>query len=176
MSGETSRPETISALSHQSDRGLIMKPPLKAADVPLRETATAYPQPFAIRMKRRHKRQLGDQFGLRNFGVNLTALEPGAVSALQHRHSRQDEFIYVLDGEVTLVSGTDEHILAAGMCVGFPAGGGSHHLENRSDHPASYLEIGDRTEGDEASYPFDDLVAHREGSGWRFTHKNGEPY
>lgn len=153
-----------------------MKPPIKAADVPLRSTPSAYPLPFAARMAGRHKRQLGDQFGLHNFGVNLTTLEPGAVSALQHRHSRQDEFIYLLDGEVTLVSGTEEHILAAGMCVGFPAGGESHHLENRSKVPASYLEIGDRTEGDEASYPFDDLVAHREANGWRFTHKNGEPY
>src|SRR3546814_7330593 len=76
--------------------------------------------------------------------LNLTTLEPGAVSALQHRHNRQDEFIYVLDGEVTLVSGTEEHILAAGMCVGFPAAGESHHLENRGKRPASYLEIGDR--------------------------------
>lgn len=153
-----------------------MKPPIKAADVRLRSTPSAYPAPFASRMAGRHKRPLGDQFGLHNFGVNLTLLEPGAVSALQHRHSRQDEFIYVLDGEVTLVSGTEEHILGAGMCVGFPAADESHHLENRSKRPASYLEIGDRTEGDEASYPFDDLVAHRESGGWRFTDKNGEPY
>jgi uncharacterized cupin superfamily protein len=153
-----------------------MKPPIKASEVPPRSTPSAYPPPFAARMEGRQKRQLGDRFGLHNFGVNLTTLEPGAVSALQHRHSRQDEFIYVLDGEVTLVTGTEEHILAAGMCVGFPAAGESHHLENRGKRPASYLEIGDRTEGDEASYPFDDLVAHRGSKGWRFTHKNGEPY
>jgi uncharacterized cupin superfamily protein len=70
-----------------------MKPPIKAADVPLRGTTSAYPLPFAARMAGRHKRQLGEEFGLHNFGVNLTTLEPGAVSALQHRHSRQDEFI-----------------------------------------------------------------------------------
>lgn len=156
--------------------GLVMKPPVRAVDVPLRGKPSAYPQPFADRMAGRYKRQLGDQFGLCNFGVNLTMLEPGAVSALQHSHSRQDEFIYILDGDLTLVSGTQVHGLAAGMCVGFPAGGDSHHLENRSSRPATYLEVGDRTEGDEASYPFDDLVALREGNGWRFTHKDGEPY
>src|SRR3546814_4374873 len=118
----------------------------------------------------------GSKFGPPTCGVNLTTREPGTVSPLQHRHNRQDGFIYVLDGEVTLVSGTEEHILAAGMCVGFPAAGESHHLENRGKRPASYLEIGDRTEGDEASYPFDDLVAHRDSKGWRFAHKNGEPY
>src|SRR3546814_20986652 len=153
-----------------------MKPPIKATEVPPRSTPSAYPPPFAARMEGRQKRQLGDQFGLHNFGVNLTTLEPGAVSALQHRHNRQDEFIYVLDGEVTLVSGTEEHILAAGMCVGFPAAGESHHLENRGKRPASYLEIGDRTEGAEASYPFDDLVAHRGSTGWPFAPTTGEPY
>lgn len=108
--------------------------------------------------------------------MSLTTLEPRAVSTLQHRHSHQDEFIYVLDGEVTLVSGADEFVLLGGMCVGFPAGGESHHLVNRSERAAIYLEIGDRAAGDEATYPFDDLVARRVGDSWRFTHKNGDPY
>src|SRR3546814_17368681 len=84
-----------------------MKPPIKATEVPPRSTPSAYPPPFAARMEGRQKRQLGDQFGLHNFGVNLTTLEPGAVSALQHRPNRQDELLYVLYGEVPLVSGTE---------------------------------------------------------------------
>lgn len=153
-----------------------MRAPLLGAEAPLRRTPSNYPEPFARRLAGRHKRPLGDLFGLTNFGVNLTTLEPGAVSALQHRHSRQDEFVYVLEGELVLVSGTSEWTLSAGMCVGFAAGGSSHHLENRSSRPATYLEIGDRTEGDQVSYPFDDLVAVREGGAWRFTRKNGERY
>lgn len=149
---------------------------IRAAEAPARTKASNYPAVFAARMAGRVKRPLGDLFGLRNFGVNLTALAPGAVSALQHRHSLQDEFVYVLEGEIVLVSGDDEIVLEPGMCTGFPAGGRSHHLENRTDRTALYLEIGDRSEGDVASYPFDDLVALRDGGGWRFTHKDGTPY
>ena len=150
--------------------------PIAAADVPPRTVKSVYPEPFAARMAGRTKRVLGDRFGLRNFGVNLTILEPGAVSALQHRHARQDEFVYVLDGEVTLVRRDRVDILTAGMCIGFPAGGESHHLENRSDRDATYIEVGDRTEGDEVDYPADDLVAFRESGSWRFSHKDGTPY
>lgn len=153
-----------------------MRAPQHGSEAALRKTASHYPEPFASRMAGRHKRPLGELFGLKNFGVNLTTLEPGAVSSLQHRHSRQDEFIYVLEGELVLVSGSSEWALSAGMCAGFAAGGDSHHLENRSDRHAAYLEVGDRTEGDEATYPFDDLAASREGNSWRFTHKNGDPY
>jgi uncharacterized cupin superfamily protein len=147
-----------------------------AADVAPRSKPSNYPPEFAARMKGRIKRQLGDVFGLNNFGVNLTILQPGAVSALQHRHSRQDEFIYALEGEAVLVSGEEEAPLRPGLCAGFPANGRSHHLENRSDRPFLYLEIGDRTEGDEVSYPADDLAAVREGGAWRFTRKDGTPY
>src|SRR3546814_3507558 len=104
-----------------------MKPPIKATEVPPRSTPSAYPPPFAARMEGRQKRQLGDQFGLHNFGVNLTTLEPGAVSALQHRHNRQDAFIYVLAVEVTLVSGTEDHILAPSRCDGLLSAGRNHH-------------------------------------------------
>jgi uncharacterized cupin superfamily protein len=119
---------------------------------------------------------LGDRFGLSNFGVNLTTLEPGGVSALQHRHSKQDEFVYVLKGKLTLLRGDRADILEDGMCIGFPAGGESHHLRNDSGEAALYLEIGDRTEGDQVNYPADDLVAFREGGAWRFTRKDGTAY
>ena len=135
-----------------------------------------YPPEFAARMEGRVKRPLGDLFGLTNFGVNLTTLAPGAASALQHRHSRQDEFVFVLEGEAVLVTGNEETLLGPGICAGFKAGGVSHHLENRSTAPVLYLEIGDRTEGDEVAYPVDDLVALREGGAWRFRRKDGTPY
>jgi uncharacterized cupin superfamily protein len=150
---------------------------LTAAEVAIRARPSVYPPPFATRMLGRTKRVLGDLFGLRNFGVNLTDLQPGASSALHHAHSRQDEFVFVLEGEAVLVTGEGrETVLRPGDCAGFPAGGAPHHLENRSSGLVRYLEVGDRTEGDEASYPEDDLVALRAGGGWRFCHKDGKPY
>jgi len=149
---------------------------VRAQEVAPRARRSNYPQPFASRMSGRVKRVLGDLFGLSNFGVNLTVLEPGAVSALQHRHKLQDEFVYVLEGEIWLVAGREQQKLDAGMCAGFRAGGISHHLENRSAHPACYLEIGDRSKGDMAEYPADDLVAIAGPDGWKFTHKDGTPY
>lgn len=149
---------------------------IKAADAPARTKPSNYPEPFASRMKGRTKRPLGDLFGLSNFGVNLTTLAPGAVSALQHRHSRQDEFVFILEGEAVLVTGETETLLRPGMCAGFKAGGVSHHLENRSGAPVTYLEIGDRTPGDEVSYPADDLVGTLGPNGWIFHRKDGTPY
>jgi uncharacterized cupin superfamily protein len=149
---------------------------IAAASVPPRTKPSNYPPVFAARVAGRTKRQLGDFFGLKNFGVNLTSLAPGAISALQHRHKLQDEFVYVLEGELWLVSGSTETRLEAGMCAGFRAGGDSHHLENRSGEPATYLEIGDRTAGDEATYPHDDLLAVLGPAGWEFRHKDGSPY
>lgn len=148
-----------------------------AGEIPLRTKPTNYPEPFASRMRNREKRQLGDAFGLSNFGVNLTRLLPGGESALLHRHSRQDEFIYVLQGMPTLVTEAGEVALAPGMCAGFPAQGVAHQLVNRSEADVVYLEIGDRTAGDVASYPADDLSARLTGDGsWMFTHKDGKPY
>ncbi len=155
---------------------LPLRPPAFACEIQPRIRPSSYPPPFAARMRGRIKRALGDAFGLARFGVNLTTLPPGAVSALQHSHSEQDEFVYVLSGELTLVSGADRHVMTAGMCVGFPAGGASHHFENRSSDEAAFLEVGDRSEGDRVSYPNDDIAAVRDQAGWRFTHKNGEPY
>ena len=128
-------------------------------------------------MAKREKRPLGDLFGLKNFGVNLTRLALGGESALLHRHSRQDELIYVLEGEPTLVTDTEEVPLMPGMCAGFPARGIAHQLVNRTDRDVVYLEVGDRTAGDEGSYPRDDLKASLRPDGkWMYTHKDGRPY
>jgi uncharacterized cupin superfamily protein len=109
--------------------------------------------------------------------VNLTRLNPGSVSSLRHSHSKQDEFIYVLEGTPTLITQAGETLMQPGMCAGFSAGeGGGHHLINRSNQVAVYLEVGDNTAGDSAYYPDDDIEAYRDESGWRFRHKNGEPY
>jgi len=136
-----------------------------------------YPEPFFSRMGKRVKRQLGDQFGLNNFGVNLTVLQPGGESALLHRHSKQDEFVYILKGHPTLVTDEGEIALSPGMCAGFPAGGRAHQLVNRTVQDVLYLEIGDRSAGDEGSYPADDIKAEMLSPGvWRFAHKDGTPY
>jgi len=99
-------------------------------------------------MAKREKRPLGDLFGLKSFGVNLTRLSPGGESALLHQHSRQDEFVYILQGEPTLITDTGEVSLAPGMCAGFSARGIAHQLVNRTEKDVVYLEIGDRADGD----------------------------
>lgn len=152
-------------------------PAVEAATAPPRAKQTNYPEPFASRMAGRLKRPLGDLFGLKNFGVNLTRLAPGGESSLFHRHSVQDEFLYVLEGEPTLVTERGEQVLRPGMCAGFPAGGTAHHLVNRSSREVVYLEVGDRTPGDQGTYPVDDIQAALGPDGkWRFTHKDGSPY
>ena len=154
-------------------------PPLAfvVSSAPPRPRPSNYPEPFFSRMAKREKRPLGDLFGLRNFGVNLTRLEPGGESALLHRHSKQDEFVFILEGEATLVTETDEVVLSPGMCAGFPAQGIAHQLVNKTERDVVYLEIGDRTAGDEGSYPRDDLKAVLGlGGKWTFTHKDGRPY
>lgn len=128
-------------------------------------------------MQGREKRALGDVFGLADFGVNLTRLPPGAVSALRHAHAVQDEFVYILEGTPVLVTDAGETPLAPGMCAGFRAGtGDAHQLANRSDAPVLYLEVGSRTAGDRVTYPDDDLEAVRVDGGWRFLHKDGTPW
>ena len=150
---------------------------ISAESAPPRTKPSNYPEPFFSRMAKREKRPLGDLFGLKNFGVNLTKLFPGGESALLHRHSRQDEFIYILEGEPTLVTDAGEVALSPGMCAGFPAAGIAHQLVNRTDREVVYLEIGDRTAGDEGSYPTDDIQALLGADGkWQFTHKDGQPY
>jgi uncharacterized cupin superfamily protein len=150
---------------------------VKADAVPPRTKPSNYPEPFFSRMLKREKRQLGDVFGLKSFGVNLTRLMAGGESALLHRHSKQDEFIYILQGEPTLVTETAEIKLSPGMCAGFPAAGEAHQLVNRTNEDVLYLEVGDRTPGDEGNYPKDDIQAVLGTDGkWIFTHKDGRPY
>ena len=148
-----------------------------AAEAPPRTKPTNYPEPFASRMKGREKRPLGDLFGLRNFGVNLTRLAPGASSALRHAHSKQDELVYVLEGHPTLETDAGKTRLAPGMCAGFAAASGdAHHLINETGVDVVYLEIGDRTPGDEGTYPDDDIRAALVEGAWKFVHKDGTPY
>ena len=148
-----------------------------AEEAPARTKPSNYPEPFASRMAGRLKHPLGDLFGLTNFGVNLTRLAPGASSALRHAHSKQDEFVYILRGRPTLH--TDEGLtkLSPGMCAGFKAGtGNAHRLINESSEDVVYLEVGDRTAGDEGAYPDDDLQATLIDGRWAFTHKDGTSY
>ncbi len=149
-----------------------------ALDVPPRTKPSSYPEPFASRMAGREKRALGDLFGLSNFGVNLTRLVPGACSALRHAHSKQDEFLYVLEGHAVLITNQGETTLEPGMCTGFKAGtGNGHRLVNRTNADVLYLEIGDRSAGDCVNYPDDDLKAiYRSDGKWQFVHKDGTPY
>ena len=148
-----------------------------ASQAPARSKPSNYPEPFASRMGGRVKKPLGDLFGLANFGVNLTRLVPGAVSALRHAHTLQDEFVYVLEGHPTLVTDAGDTLLEPGMCAGFKAGtGDGHQLVNRTGEEVIYLEVGDRTTGDTGSYPDDDLQAVSVDGQWRYTHKDGTPY
>jgi len=155
------------------------KPPLaiNAIDVPPRAAVSFYPEPFATRMIGREKRLLGDFFGLKNFGINLTRLAPNAMSALRHAHTKQDEFVYVVQGEPTLRTNEGSLRLAPGMCVGFPAGtGNAHHLHNETTEEVLYLEVGDRTAGDAVDYPDDDIRLVRDEGKLKFLHKDGTPY
>ena len=133
---------------------------------------------MCIRDSIRTKRRLGDAFGLENFGVNITELAPGAMSALKHAHATQDEFVYLLQGSITLFAGDAEYEMLPGDCVGFRAGTGTaHHLVNRSDETARFLEIGDRSVGDAVTYPDDDLQArYVDGAGWKFFQRDGNAY
>lgn len=150
---------------------------IAAADAPPRTKPSNYPEPFASRMAGREKRPLGDLFGLTNFGVNLTRLVPGGGSALRHAHTKQDEFIYVVEGRPTLHTDDGRRVLSPGMCAGFKAGtGNGHRLINESAEDVIYLEIGDRTIGDEGHYPDDDLKAELVDGNWVFLHKDGTPY
>ena len=147
-----------------------------AIDVPARTKPSNYPELFASRMSGREKRALGDSFGLVNFGVNLTRLAPHSTSALRHAHSKQDEFIYILQGRPTLETDEGKTQLSPGMCAGFRAGkDNGHRLLNETSEYVVYLEVGDRSPGDEGTYPDDDLKAALVQGKWRFTHKDGSP-
>ncbi len=155
------------------------KPPALDPGAVAERLGSSYPEPFASQVGARRKRAIGDALGLRNFGVNLVRLPPGAVSSMRHWHARQDEFVYLIAGELVLATDAGEQTLGAGMAAGFPAGSGDgHHFINRSERDALYLEIGDRLPGDEVTYPDDDLaLPHRPDAGSdAFTHKDGTAY
>ena len=149
-----------------------------AANAAPRARPTGYPAEMMAMVAGRLKRPLGDLFGLTNFGVNLTRLEPGSYSALRHAHAKQDEFVYVLEGEAVLVADTGETVLREGMCAGFKAGtGDAHHLHNRSKKDVLFLEVGDRSAGDSVNYPDNDVVAVFGPDGkWQYSRKDGTRY
>ncbi|HEX2880666.1 MAG TPA: cupin domain-containing protein [Polyangiaceae bacterium] len=152
-------------------------PALDPATVAARN-ASGYPEPFKSRVLPREKRALGDALGLTKIGVNLTTLPPGKESSMRHYHTREDEMIFMVEGEVVLITDEGEQVLSAGTCAGFPAGSGNgHHLINRSAHPARYLEISNRDPQDSAAYSDDDLAYRKAPDGSAiFSHKDGTPY
>jgi uncharacterized cupin superfamily protein len=154
------------------------KPPaIDPAHVPPR-SSSGYPEPFRSRVLPREKRPLGSALGLTRIGVNLTTLPPGKESSMRHFHTREDEMVFVLEGEVVLRTDEGEQVLAAGTCAGFPAGtGNGHQLVNRSGRPARYLEISNRDPEDSAVYSDVDLAYRKAPDGSAiFTHKDGTPY
>ena len=145
-------------------------------DIPA-HTGTMYPPPYDAPCRAREKRRLGDAAGLTQFSVNLLRLKPGVWSSQRHWHLTQDEFIYVLEGEVVLVTDAGEEVLKAGDCAGFkcsePDG---HHLQNRGTRDALVLEVGTRNQGDSATYPGIDLLYPPGGKPALYTHTDGTPY
>lgn len=144
-------------------------------------TGSGYPEPYRSRVLPREKRALGDPLGLTKIGINLTTLPPGKESSMRHWHTLEDEFVYVLSGEVIVKSDGGEQVLTAGMCAGFPAStdgksGDGHQLINRGSEPAVYLEISNRAKGDEAHYPDVDLKFHGVDAKPMFTRKDGTPF
>ncbi len=153
------------------------RPPMLDPGTVTSRKGSVYQHPFTGPLAGRAKRALGNALGLTNFGVNLVELGPGDWSSPRHWHSHEDEFVYVLDGELTLVTGAGEQVLEAGMAAGFPAGvEDGHHLINRSDATATYLEVGSRLPEDVVHYPDIDLKAKSGPDGRVFTNKKGEPY
>jgi len=138
---------------------------------------TDYPEPFRKVVAGRARKRLGAAAGLDQFGVNLTTLRPGAASALRHWHEREDELVYILDGEVVLIENDGETVLKAGDAAGFKANvRNGHHLVNKSGRDAVFLEIGTRAKQERAEYPDVDLLAVSDEKGERYTHKDGSPY
>ncbi len=138
---------------------------------------TVYPAEHASGFEGRAKRALTEALGLSQFGVNLTTLEPGAKSSQRHCHAQEDEFIYVLSGEITLVSNEGEQVLKPSMAAGFPRGDGNgHQLVNRGSMTATYLEIGTRSSEDDVDYPDIDMRGVKRDGRYRFVRRNGDPY
>ena len=140
-------------------------------------TGSGYPEPYRSRCLPREKRQLGNAFGLTKIGINHTILPPGKESSMRHWHTHEEEFIYVLSGEVVLITDSGEQVLEPGMCAGFPLGtGDGHQLVNRGSVPAVYLEISNRDPQDKAHYPDVDLMYQGKEAAVMFTRKDGSQF
>ncbi len=144
-------------------------------------TGSGYPEPYRSRVLPREKRALGDAVGLTRIGINHTVLPPGKESSMRHWHTHEDEFIFMLSGEVVLITDAGEQLLTAGMCAGFPASadgktGDGHQLVNRSAEPAVYLEVSNRDPRDSAEYPDVDLKFHGVDAAVKFTRKDGSRF
>ena len=150
------------------------KPPILDPKTLEARTGTIYPPEFAGPLKGREKRALGDAFGLTQFGVNLTTLAPGAWSAQRHWHAKEDEFVFVVEGEITLIDDAGEHLMKPGMCAGFKAGvANGHHLVNKTNSSATYLEVGTRSLDEATDYPDVDMKAKKIDGKWLLTRKDG---
>jgi uncharacterized cupin superfamily protein len=151
-------------------------PKVDIANVPVK-SGTFYPAQFQAECRGRHKQALGDVAGLTQFGVNITRISPGAASALRHWHEQEDEFIYMLEGELVLVENDGEVVLKPGDAAGFKAGSGNaHRLINRGSRDAVYFEVGTRAKSERVYYPDVDLVMEHDEKGRRYLHRSGEPY
>jgi uncharacterized cupin superfamily protein len=154
------------------------QPALEARSVAA-HSRSVYPEPYRSRVLPREKRRLGDAFGLTRIGINHTTLPPGKESSMRHWHTREDEFVYVLEGELVLRTGAGAQLLTAGMCAGFPAGvEDGHQLINRSDRPAVYLEISNRDPEDTAYYadPDVDMLWSAPHARGRISRRDGSPH
>jgi uncharacterized cupin superfamily protein len=144
-------------------------------------TGSGYPEPYRSRVLPREKRALGDALGLKTIGINHTVLPPGKESSMRHWHTHEEEFIYVLSGEVVLRTDMGEQLLTPGMCAGFPLAvdlnhGDGHQLVNRGSVPAVYLEVSNRDPRDNAFYSDDDLHFHGADAAVRFTRRDGSQF
>ena len=157
----------------------LKKPALDPLSLEPRNSS-GYPEPYRSRVLPREKRALGDACGITRFGVNHTTLPPGKESSMRHWHTHEEEFIFVLSGEVVLRTDAGEQVLKAGMCAGFPVPdkepGDGHQLVNRSSEPAVYLEISNRDPADRAFYPDVDLQFNGTGAAVMFTRKDGSRF
>ncbi len=157
-----------------------MSKPIPAVSVAIEtptRTGSRYPAPFNEPCIGRTKYILGDQFGLDQFGVNLAVIEPGSWSSQRHWHEKEDEFVYMLEGELVLVDDAGEHVLSPGMCAGFKAGNGNGHcLKNMTDKRAVYLEVGSRKEGERAHYSDIDMMAVAKDGKMSFVRKDGSSF
>ncbi len=157
-------------------RQILKLPALDPAALPV-TAGSDYPEPFRAEVATRERRRLGDALGLKNFGVNLMRLPPGDASSQRHWHSKQDEFVFIVAGEVVLITDGGEQVLGAGMAAGFPAGArDGHRLINRTELDAIILEVGDRAPDDECDYSDIDMLVRWIDGEEKYVHKDGTPY